>query len=261
MSDEDSIRHFSGEFDVLYNNIASDTAPGLTEYEKSVFLTKAQNELVKNYFDPQSKGNALGRGFDESAVRQMDFSNLLVSSIPDLQESSEVLVDPRELVYAFPSNPEPYIIINEQMFLSNDDGKISQRQVVPLSFQEYMRLMSKPFKEPLKWQAWRLNVTKTEVVDKKEVTSNKISIVLNTPDSKYANKQYFVRYVRKPVPIILEGLDDEYRIEGEANVSACELNEGTWDAIIQRAVELAKITWNGNSDDTQLMMTSGQRSE
>jgi len=32
---------FSNEFDLLYNNIMSNSAPGLNEYEKSVFLTKA----------------------------------------------------------------------------------------------------------------------------------------------------------------------------------------------------------------------------
>jgi hypothetical protein len=48
---------FSDQFDVLYNNITSNQAPGLTEYEKSVFLTKAQNEIVKNYFTAESKGN------------------------------------------------------------------------------------------------------------------------------------------------------------------------------------------------------------
>ena len=41
---------FSQEFDILYNNIASNQAPGLTEYEKSVLLTKAQDEIIKNYF-------------------------------------------------------------------------------------------------------------------------------------------------------------------------------------------------------------------
>ena len=33
-------QEFSNEFDVLYNN-AGNQAPGLDEYEKSVFLTKA----------------------------------------------------------------------------------------------------------------------------------------------------------------------------------------------------------------------------
>ena len=43
---------FSNQFDLQFNNVASNQAPGLTEYEKSVFLTKAQNEIVKNYFSP-----------------------------------------------------------------------------------------------------------------------------------------------------------------------------------------------------------------
>lgn len=66
---------FSAEFDVLYNNITSNQAPGLDEYEKSVFLTKAQDEILKAYFNP--KGNKLFEGFDDSTRRQIDFSNLV----------------------------------------------------------------------------------------------------------------------------------------------------------------------------------------
>ena len=68
---------FSNEFDVLYNNIMSNQAPGLNEYEKSVFLTKAQNELVKNYFNKKSLGNQEKEGFDENPKRQIDFSYLI----------------------------------------------------------------------------------------------------------------------------------------------------------------------------------------
>ena len=34
-------QEFSNEFDILYNNVASNQAPGLDEYEKAVFLTNA----------------------------------------------------------------------------------------------------------------------------------------------------------------------------------------------------------------------------
>ena len=44
-------QEFSNEFEVLYNNIMSNQAPGLDEYEKSIFLTKAQEELVRDYFN------------------------------------------------------------------------------------------------------------------------------------------------------------------------------------------------------------------
>ena len=68
-------QEFSNEFDILYNNIMSNAAPGLDEYEKSVFLTKAQDEILKNYFNP--KGNKYTEGFDDSEKRQIDFSMLI----------------------------------------------------------------------------------------------------------------------------------------------------------------------------------------
>ena len=78
-------QEFSNEFDVLYNNIMSNQAPGLDEYEKSVFLTKAQLEILKNYFNP--KGNKYGQGFDEIAKRQIDFSTLITVAKPSQQTS------------------------------------------------------------------------------------------------------------------------------------------------------------------------------
>lgn len=65
---------FSNEFDILYNNIMSNQAPGLDEYEKSVFLTRAQDDIVKRYFT--AKGNKDVEGFDSSIKRNIDFSLL-----------------------------------------------------------------------------------------------------------------------------------------------------------------------------------------
>ena len=302
---------FDNQLDVLYNNITSNQAPGLNSFEKSSFLTKAQNELVKNYFDPSSKGNSLGKGFDESTIRQMDFSNLL-ESIEKAPTNDIPVIDHRAKVYELPTNV--FIIINEEIALKggitsytettyyiwngdswlgstsiaddvtikgtvssvselpkteltigdiyavavsiNNSTTLATRQVIPISFQEYMRLMSKPFKEPLKRQAWRLMT--------KGGTANKIEIVLPSTDlTKYPIRNYVIRYVRKPKPIILTDLSDygDLTIEGQSSVSMCELNESTHDAIIQRAVELAKIAWAGDVNDIQTTVTSGQRSE
>lgn len=70
-------KEFSDEFDVLYNSITSNKAPGLDEYEKSVFLTKAQDEIIKAYFNPKS--NKTQEGFDGNERRQIDFSMLIKS--------------------------------------------------------------------------------------------------------------------------------------------------------------------------------------
>lgn len=72
-----SNEEISNRFDVLYNNIMSDQAPGLDDYEKSVFFNKAQLEVLKNHLNP--KGNKYAEGFDFSSKRQLDFSTLIKS--------------------------------------------------------------------------------------------------------------------------------------------------------------------------------------
>ena len=87
-----TLQEFNTNFDLLYNNITSNQAPGLDEYEKSVFLTNAQLELVKNYFNP--KGNKYQEGFDQSPKRQLDFStitDLLVYDIDDALTGIDVV--------------------------------------------------------------------------------------------------------------------------------------------------------------------------
>lgn len=81
---------FSNQFDVLFNSITSNQAPGLDDYEKSVFLTKAQSEILLSYFDPRS--NKVQEGFDGSERRQIDFSSVIKSF--KYKESVIITVNP-----------------------------------------------------------------------------------------------------------------------------------------------------------------------
>ena len=65
---------FNNEFDILYNNIASNAAPGIDKYEKSVYLTKAQLEIVKEYNGLQNKYQ---KGFEGSDKRRTDLKELV----------------------------------------------------------------------------------------------------------------------------------------------------------------------------------------
>lgn len=285
---------FNNQFDVLYNNITSNQAPGLNEYEKSVYLTKAQNELLLNRFDKDSAGNAVKKGFDESAVRQMNFANLM-KTVSCSIGTATAKIDPRSIVYIMPT--DIFIVINEVLYLSTlkeatavttsstETTEVSEsttqqlvsnsqgiRQVVPISYDEYMRLMSKPFKEPLKWQAWRLLNSYS--------SANICELVLTTKDKNfYPTRTYIMRYIKKPKPIILVDLPNSfgedvsidgkqgtttegYTVNSAGNITnPCELDESTHEAILQRAVELAKIAWGGDNNQTQLEIQAGTRSE
>ena len=233
---------FSNEFDVLYNNIMSNAAPGINEYEKSVLLTKAQDEVLKNYFNP--KGNKYQEGFDGSAKRQIDFSGLISVKEGTLL-NGQAGFDLRAKIYRMPE--DVFLIINET--LTTDTGV---KQVVPISFDEYSRLMSKPYKEPLKYQAWRL-VT--------EGSGSDNIIVELIPHSGETVSKYTIRYVRRPKPIVLVDLASEYgdvSINGVSTISECELNPLIHEEILQRAVEMAKIVYTGDANG---LLQAGQRSE
>lgn len=234
---------FSNSFDILYNNLMSNAAPGINEYEKSVLLTKAQDELIKNYFNPS--GNKYKEGFDGSAKRQIDFSALITSGVCD-SLSGTPLFDSRAKKYKLPE--DILIVLNE--FVETNNGV---KQVLPINFKEYTRLMSKPYKEPLKNHVWRLIVSGVQSGD------SIIEIIPRTGDSI---TNYKIRYIRKPKPIILVDLKAEYgegvSIEGFTDISECELNDSIHEEILQRAVELAKVVYTGDANG---LLQIGQRSE
>lgn len=287
---------FSNQFDVLYNNVTSNQAPGLNEYEKSVFLTKAQDEVLKNYFNPKS--NPKQEGFDDTIKRQADFSGLMREDTATLVGSPASRFDPRSLVYQIPK--EVYLTINEQIVLKDNNDVKGIRQLIPINYIEYQRLMSKPYKEPLKYQAWKLQTsTESNNFNGKRI----VEVVLTSTDKKSSyTKEYKIRFITFPKPIILSDFSDAFgediSINGyngsEENYSdsaaaaewaawealtpeeqasirpiprqttvksiwdPCELDPIIHEEILQRAVELAKVAWAG---DASLTIQTGQRSE
>lgn len=231
---------FSNQFDVLYNNLMSNQSPALDEYEKSVLLTKAQNELIKDYYNP--KGNKYEQGFDDSAKRQIDFSEL-ISSYSESTQVNGTPYDTRGKLYKLPK--DLMIVIQES--INTNNGTF---QVIPIKFSEYMKYMSKPFKEPTKWQAWRL------ITD-----ANSGIMVEIIPHTSDVIKSYNIRYIRRPKPIVLVDLNAQYgtlSIDGISEETQCELNPILHEEILQRAVELAKVAYVG---DVNSLIQTGQRSE
>lgn len=242
-----SVEEMDNMFDVLYNNITSNQAPGLNAYEKSVFLTKGQGEILKNYFNPKSKGNTIQDGFDGNAKRQVDFS-MLTSVETKSSDFENPLFDTRENSKSVGLPSKLMFAINEVVEVTRNDKSVIL-QVIPIKFDEYSRLMCKPYKRPLKYQAWRLINNNT---------SNKADIVIGPSDTL---TKYTIRYVRRPNPIIVSDLDG-LSIEGKSTATECELDPILHEEILQRAVELAKIAWtNTGQDNLQAVMQAGQRSE
>ena len=249
---------FSNEFDVLYNNIMSNRAPGLDEYEKSVFLTKAQDEILKAYFDPSL--NKSQNGFDGSERRQIDFSMLVNVDKPAVTTGAGNIDTRPAGVAKVDLPPKALMILNEVVKVTRGTIIDMDLQVVPIAYTEYSRLMSKPYKRPLKWQAWRLQTM--------EESTSKADLIANNTDTITG---YEVRYLKRPNPIIvgpLEGVtiggymgcDENGKLvpTGATKGSECELDPILHQEILQRAVELAKAAYTG---DLQSQVALGQSSQ
>jgi hypothetical protein len=314
---------FSNEFDVLYNNITSNQAPGLDEYEKSVFLTKAQDEIVKAYFNP--KTNKVQEGFDGNEKRQIDFSMIMRSAtfkntiytpvvgpvepitqdlesqsgplrvpqkhlntiIPSISKDwvtvdkvdsivvpngwtlNEVIVDRgeglqdisamvlspfkdaffdnRDNTKAVELNKDVLMFINEYVIVTRGEQKV-RLTVVPINYNEYSRLMSKPYKRPLKFNAWRL-------LDNSDA-KNRAELIVGPNDTI---TQYTIRYVKRPTPIVLSDLEEGLSLgDNVSTETPCELDPILHPEILQRAVELAKAAYTG---DLTSQVALGQNSQ
>lgn len=224
-----TIAEMTNVFDILYNNVMSDSAPGLTEYEKSIFLTKAQDELVRAIYNNTFEGN-------EEMRRCLDV--LITDDRIDPIESNDTLPFDGcfHTVFQLPENIM-YIIIENAQYVTDIDP-CYEGKYVPVSPALYDDL-HKDIRNPFRGATAR-KVLRIE----KGATQNGDSVVELL--SKFQLQKYAIRYLRKPKPIILEDLSNEsLMIEGVSSESACELNSIIHDTIVERAVELAKAAYRG----------------
>ena len=235
-------QEFSASFDTIlnsyvskYKNFGDTTSPfslELDEYEKSVFLTLAQDIVVYSYFDISPDGTS--SGFDTSERRQIDFSYLIkvahilpgtYNQITKYADSSYLVEMPNDILR----------VLNEKVTDSADNTYV----IIPINYREYDRICSKPYAKPYKRQAWRLFQANSS-----GNTIDRYSELL-LPNSNTIT-DYTIRYVRKPGPIILTDLTatnfnfgSELSIGGKKQVSECELDSTIHTDILYKAVELA----------------------
>ena len=258
-------QEFSNTFDTLLNSYNSQGMFGeqaskgeivLDEYEKSVLLTQAQDIILKQYFE----GGGVNGGFDDSARRQVDFSNLItVEELTKEISPTITTYDERSLIYKTPATvtgrAKILYILNEKIVVSTTIGEpavTTKRQyvVVPINYKEYDRQMSKAYAQPLKKQAWRLFQDNGPSGNSTIDLYSEIIPVENSIASGETPK-YKIRYIRRPQPIVLTNLDfttqADLEIDGVKTISECELNPIVHMDILNKAVELAYSTRGGGS--------------
>ena len=217
-----NVQEFSNSFDTLLqpyiakksfseqNNLAFD------EYEKSIFLTKAQEQIVLELYQE----------LEQSEEVRKYLSNLIkTDNYVPVGEQDETLINNNFKSYKVDISNDILFMIYEQCTLSDENNCINNKivSVVPTIHDDLDKVLKNPFKSPNSRKVIRLDF------------DNKIELI-----SKYNISNYKVRYLKKPNPIILVALEDNLSINnGDTKVSNGETNPILHERIVQRAVQLA----------------------
>ena len=241
-----STAEFKNEFDILYNNISSNAAPGLDLYEISVYLTKAQLEIVKEY---NGSLNKYQKGFDGSDKRRIDLKEL----IRDYKSTNAIVSNNRltsELQSKFFEIPSDVFLIKYESGLYTKHGCSIEIDIIPITLDDVNKSKKNPFKQPDKDLAWR--------VDYNSITSNTVEII-----STELITMYHLRYLKYPDPIILTNLSTNEEFSG-MNLSiggifieqTCKLNQELHNEILDRAVELATRDYKENTLQNKVQLNN-----
>lgn len=209
---------WSVNFDILYNNISSNQAPGLTEYEKSVFLTQAQEAVILDLY----KGTS-GDAFETTEEVTRYLSSLVKINYPDDDDIKLLQVTKAGIAISAYTLPE------DVWFITYQSGSITIGEntrdviVVPSRQDSLYKDLNNPFKGPNK--------------NKVLAISEEGRIILY---SKYPINTFYIKYLKRPNPIVLD--DSELEISDVSDFDV-EIPESLHNQVLYKAVQLAKAVW------------------
>ena len=214
------VQELSNLFDTLLqpfivkDNFGEQNTLAFDEYEKSIFLTKAQEQIVLELYQE----------LEQSEEVRKYLSNLIkTDNYVPVGEQDETLINNNFKSYKVEISNDILFMIYEQCTLNDENNCINNKivSVVPTIHDDLDKVLKNPFKSPNSRKIIRLDF------------DNKIELI-----SKYNISNYKIRYLKKPNPIILVKLED-LNIDKKQEVSNGETNPILHERIVQRAVQLA----------------------
>lgn len=225
------------EFDVGYDRITNFDAPGYVPKEKSVFLTKAQEELVLDIYE--------GNAFKEKGKRILDrlktsteITSGFMSNGPYTNSRGAFLPE-----VTGPPVREPIGVINEVAILTTNASHFyastvfNDVRVKPVDDDYYHLNINNPYKKPSHKQIWR--------IDYGSANRSKLVYILEENTTLTTIRIF---YYIKPTPIIIhdanyvasDGTIDGVDLNASHTVDDldCILNKIVHREIVNRAVKL-----------------------
>jgi len=192
------------------------------EYEKSLWLTKAQEELVVNLYNGK---NPYGDSFESTEEIRRYLDPLVRTKTYSTEDEEDGIgVSDKSRFFRLPDDIA-FITLEQIVYGDETLGCYngSRADVYPVTQDEYSRIKDNPFRGPTKYKAVRL-----------DAGEGLVEII-----SKYGISNYLIKYLSKPKPIILEDLPNGLTIGGVGAARNCELNELLHQTILEKAVQMA----------------------
>ena len=197
-----TLEELSNEFDVIINSYDNSQSLVFNEYEKSIYLTKAQEYIIKDLY----------RNYEGTEELNSYLKTLIKDKTYTIKDSTNI-----ELDY-----PDNFLYILKEYANINTTCKSNSRvDVLPITQDEYNEVVENPFRG-----------SKSKVLRLEE---NKIKLITDLPIISYT-----MTYLSNPSPIILIDLPNGLTINNESRKSTTiETSESIHREILDKAVQLA----------------------
>lgn len=197
-----TLEELSNEFDVIVNSYDNSQSLVFNEYEKSIYLTKAQEYIIKDLY----------RNYEGTEELNSYLKTLIKDKTYTIEDSTNI-----ELDY-----PDNFLYILKEYANINTTCKSNNRvDVLPITQDEYNEVVENPFRG-----------SKSKVLRLEE---NKIKLITDLPIISYT-----MTYLSNPSPIILVDLPNGLTINNESKKSTTiETSESIHREILDKAVQLA----------------------
>ena len=196
----------------------------LNEHEKSVFLTDAQEDIVREYYS----GKGISESFEETEETRRALAELVIQKEITVSDASTPKLTKYSYLFELPNKLWYLIYEGAVLNLEGSDacedalnGIGEGSVIVPARHDEVHYLINNPFRGPKGNRVLRL-----------DVTGNMVELIsIHHPVAKY-----IIRYIEQPSPIILVDLPDDLNIRGLHTATECQLPTQLHQVILERAV-------------------------
>ncbi|MCF0115589.1 MAG: hypothetical protein HUJ56_09560, partial [Erysipelotrichaceae bacterium] len=186
--DSNISRQMYEDFNLVYNNLSSNLAPGLSVYEISMYLTKAYFSIV----------DSLYQTYEANEKARKMLLPLVTDSLLTPSTTSFKHIVPESLFFKLPVNTLYVVYESVQSNAQKGCFKDKSLDVFPVSHDEFHSIYPNPFRLN-NHRALRLDTYHYDIQDKRKVAE---LVVKGT--NTYS---YYIRYIMKPNPIILTSFE------------------------------------------------------